>query len=545
MTPQGDRKIWVHGEEAINKLSEGLRKATEVVGSTLGPAGRNVMIERKNRTPEVVDDGITALNQLILDCELENLAANSLVDAARHASETAGDGTSTTVVLTQAIFEACRGFLSWNKFVLGKKTPLEVQREIKEAQKVVVVELAKRAKQIKTKAEIKEVALTAYADETMADIVSEVISQVGENGTVIVEDGWGRETEHEVLSGMRFAGKFPAKHFANTPEEDMQVEDLPVLVTDFNFHNAQSIAALLPLYQEVTKSGAKGLVIVANKFERPALEQVVAINIGNLKNGTGFAFYLINAPSFTPGDFEDLAVYLGARYYSKENGDKPENCRMTEEMSIGPDKNVFVQTLGKADKIRITKIGDGIAIGGAGVKEAIDGRIADLKIQLADQKVKMIKARIEQRIASLASAVGIIKVASPSDAETEHIRLKTRNAVKSAQSAIAEGVVKGGGVALKEIAEALPENILTSALKAPNKLILENAGGELDMEGVFDSVKVVRTALEQACSQAWLLLTTGTLIAFSNQPDAADAAKLIADALKGADPKNKHNEDAV
>lgn len=542
MTNAGDRKVWVHGEEAITKLSEGLRKATEVVSSTLGPAGRNVMIERKNRTPEVVDDGITALNQLILQDELENLAANSLVDAARHASETAGDGTSTTVVLTQAIFEACRGFLSWNKFVLGKKTPLEVQREIKEAEKAVIAELGKQAKTIKTKADIRNVALTAYANEDMAVVVSEVVSQVGENGVVIVEDGWGRETEHEVVSGMRFAAKFPAKHFANTPEEDMQVEDLPILVTDFNFHNAQAIAALLPLYQEVVKSGAKGLVVVANKFERPALEQVVSINIGNLKNGTGFAFYLINAPSFTPGEFEDLACFLGARYYSKENGDKPEGCRMTEEMSIGNEKTVLIQTLGKAEKLRITKVGDGIAIGGNGVKEAIDSRIAELKIQLADQKVKMMKGRIEQRIASLASAVGIIKVASPSDAETEHIRLKTRNAVKSAQSAVAEGVVKGGGVALKEIAESLPENILTEALKAPNKLILENAGGDLDMEGVFDAVKVVRTALEQACSQAWLLLTTGTLIAFRNEPSGMDAAKLIADALMNVQPKSKHED---
>jgi len=262
----------------------------------------------------------------------------------------------------------------------------------------------------------------------------------------------------------------------------MRLDALPILVTDFDFVNMNDLAGIV---KDLTEAGEQGVIVVANQYERQAIDQIIKTNIFNAQNRNPFRIWLARTPSFTTDEFEDMATYVGARYFSKENGDKVIEVQKDE--------------LGRASQFRITKMGEGIAVGGAGKKKDVKKRIEDVvKIQRDKQKVKMIKSVIEQRIASLAAAIGIIKVASPSSGETEHIRLKTKNAVKSAQSAIEEGVVKGGGLALKQIADKLEDgNILKEALLVPYNIIKDNAGEELDVKGVYDAVKVIRTAVEQ------------------------------------------------
>jgi chaperonin GroEL len=506
-----DRKIWAFGAEAQSKIAEGLRKSVEVVASTLGPAGANVLIERKFRTPIAPDDGITAIQNLILDDELENLAATSLVDAAGKTSEHVGDGTSTTIVLTVAAYEEGRKRVGEGALMMGK-TPFEIRNEMFEARDIVLKELKKMAKKIETKKDIRAVAYSAYANDEMADTVADLVSTVGENGIVIVEEGWGRETEVELLTGMRFAGKLADRFFANTPEDGLSLSALPILVSDFDFVNMNDCQAIV---QDMAKAGEEGVIIIANKYERMAIDQIIHTNKFNAQNRSPFRIHLVRTPSWTPGEYEDFATYVGGRYFSKEQGDKVLECQPGD--------------LGRTGSFKVSKIGDGIALAGGGSKKDVDKRILELKLKLEDEKVKLIKARLEQRIASLASSIGIIKVASPSEAETEHIRLKTRNAVKSAQAAVAEGVVRGGGLALKEIADKLPEgNILKEALKAPYETIQKNAGGKLKIPEIYDAVKVIRTALEQACSQACLLINTRTAIAFRSERTNDDAAEIIA-----------------
>lgn len=515
MTNQGDRKLYAFGDKAQAKLAEGLRKGTEVVATTLGIGASNVLIERKHQTPGVYDDGYTAINSLILDDELENLGVTSLVDAANKTSEYAGDGTSTTIVLVNAIYKSGRK-LAGSGLIPGE-SPFQIKKQIFEARDKVLKELKKSSRKIEGQDEIRKVAYAAYSDDNIADVVSELIVKVGENGTILVEEGWGRENETEFMTGYKFAGKLASRIFANTSEGEIKLERLPILVTDFDFVNLNDIMAIV---KELMEAGEPGLIIVANKYERMAIDQVINSNRINLQNRISFTIWLTRTPSFTTGkegDFEDMATYLGAKYFSKEAGDKVLECTKDD--------------LGRASQFRINKMGEGIALSGSGSKEDIEARIKELRIQRDDQKVKMIKNVIEQRIGSLASATGIIKVASPSSGETEHIRLKTKNAVKSAQSAVEEGVVKGGGIALKEIAEKLDDNILTEALKVPYKIIRDNAGSELDYEGVYDSVKVIRTAVEQACSQAWLLINTKTIIAHRTERDRGDAADTLSDAI--------------
>jgi chaperonin GroEL len=510
-TANGDRKVYKFDAEAHTKIADGLAKGAKMVASTMGPAGRTVLIGRKFRSPISVDDGITSINNLILEDELENLGIGSLVDAANKASEHAGDGTSTTIVLTEAIYREGRK-LAGEGAVVGGKNPYEIRKIIDSEKKIVLEELKLASKEIKTQEEIRAVAISAYADEEMADIVSDMVFKVGLNGVVIVEEGWGRETETEILTGMRFAGKLAHNLFANTAEENLNLENLPILVSDFDYVNLNDLSAI---FKDTIQAGEQGLIVVGNKFERVAIDQAIQTNLFNARNRSAFRIYLVKTPSFTPREFENFAIFTGAKYFSKEKGDKVLDC--------------VVGDLGRSSEFKISKAGDGIAIGGAGKKEVIDARIEELKLKLADEKVKSLKGRYEQEIASLASAIGIIKVASPSEAETEQIRLKVKNAVKSAQAAIQEGVVKAGGLALKEISDKLPDGILKEAIKAPYEAIQRNAGGKLEIPDIYDATKIIRTAVEQACSQAVVLLNLGTIIDFRTEMDRGDAARIIAE----------------
>lgn len=511
-TANPDRKKYAVGDEAQEKISEGVKKGADIVASTLGPAGRNVLIERKNRTPIVVDDGITAINNLILEDELENLGANSLVDAATKASDFAGDGTSTTIVLTRAIYESGKKLLGLMGF---GKTPFEIKEELETAKKEVIEKLQAKSKPIKTKEEIKSVALAAYNDEPMAEVVADMIEKVGENGVVIVEEGWGRETEVDFQTGFKFAGKLAHQLFSNTPEEGLNLEGLPILITDMDFVNLND---LIPLFKDLSQSQEQGVIVIAHNYEKLAIEQTIRTNIFNAQNRSPFRIWLVRTPSFTSRKYEDFAIFTGGRFFSKEKSDKILEAKVEE--------------LGRANTFKLTKlgVGDGIVIGGAGKKEDVNTRLLELKLLWEDEKVKLVKNALSQDIAALASAIGIIKVASPSEAETEHIRLKTKNAVKSCQAAVAEGAVRGAGLALKEISDELPEgHILKEALKSPYETIQRNAGGKLKIpENLNDATKVIRTALEQACSQALMLINTGTIIAFRNEGDRKDAAEIIA-----------------
>ena len=432
--------------------------------------------------------------------------------------------TSTTIVLTRAIYEAgmkLRGLMGFGK------TSFEIKKEIQEAKRVVLELLQKKSKPIKTKEEIKSVAIAAYDDEPMAEIVADMIEKVGENGVILIEEAWGRETETELQTGMKFPAKLAHGFFANTPEEGLSLEGFPILVTDFDFLNINDIQNIA---QDVSRADERGLIVIANKYERIGIEQTIKINLTNIQNRSAFKIYLVRTPSFSSRKYEDLAVFLGARYFSKEKGENVIECKMEE--------------LGRASMFKVSKIGEGIAIGGAGKKEDVNRRLLELKMLHADEKVKMLKNAFEQDIAALASSIGIIKVGSPSDGETEHIRLKTKNAVRSCQAAIKEGVVRGGGLTLKEISDTLDEgNILKEALKTPYDTIQRNAGGKLEIpENLYDALKVVRTAIEQSCSQALMLINTNVIIAFRTERGQDEAAEIIAEAMNKNKGTNKRED---
>ena len=274
---------------------------------------------------------------------------------------------------------------------------------------------------------------------------------------------------------------------------------------------------LMALVQDIVAAKESGLVIVANKYERTAIDQIIQTNIKNTQNRIPFLIWLIRTPSFTPGEFEDFAVYTGSKYFSKERGDKLIECHKED--------------LGRTNALLISRHGEGAAFGGAGTEEAKKARIAELKQKRDDEPMKMMKDRLNFRISAISAAMGIIKVGTPSDGETEHVRLKVRNVVKSVQAAMSGGVVKGGGLALKQVAERLPDNMLSAALQIPYIKIQENAGGKLEIgKDVFDAFEVVKVILEQACSTAWLLINSFAIIEHRSEADRKDAAEIIAKA---------------
>jgi chaperonin GroEL len=520
-------------ESARHKLLAGVNVLADAVKVTLGPKGRNVVLERSFGAPTVTKDGVSVAKEIELKDKFENMGAQMVKEVASKTSDVAGDGTTTATVLAQSIVK------EGMKFVASGMNPMDLKRGIDKAVIVVVEELKRLSKPCTTSKEIAQVgAISANADEAIGKIISDAMDKVGKEGVITVEDGKGLQNELEVVEGMQFDRGYLSPYFINNPEKQISVLEEPyILLHDKKISN---IRELLPILEQVAKSG-KPLLIIAEEVEGEALATLVVNNLrGILKTSA------VKAPGF--GDrrkamLEDIAILTGGRVVSEELG-------LTLEKATLAD-------LGQAKRVEIDK-DNCTVIAGAGDRKAIEQRIQQIKAEADESKSDYDREKLKERAAKLAGGVALIKVGGATETEMKERKGRVEDALHATRAAVEEGIVPGGGVAFVRARRALDglhgENadqdagirIVQRALEEPLRQIVANAGledsvvlsrvqegdgafgcnaatgeyGDLMQMGIIDPTKVTRNALQNAASVAALILTTDCLIAEIPQPPA-------------------------
>ncbi|MGQ9590221.1 MAG: chaperonin GroEL [Planctomycetota bacterium] len=521
-------------EEAREAVRRGVRKLARAVKVTLGPRGRNVILEKSWGSPTVTKDGVTVAKEIELEDAYENMGAQMVREVAAKTSDAAGDGTTTATILAEAIYDA--GL----KNVTAGANPIALQRGILLAVKTVVEELGKLSQKIRDKSETAQVArIASNNDAEIGNMIAEAMERVGKDGVITVEEGKGLETTVEWVEGMQFDKGFLSPHFVTSPEEMTCVlEDSYVLVHE---KKLSSLKELLPLLERVAQSG-KPLLVIAEDVEGEALATLVI----NKLRGT-FPCCAVKAPGF--GDrrkamMEDIAILTGGR-------------AIFEDLGIEL-KNIRIDDLGRAKKVVVDKETTTI-IEGAGSSAAIKGRIEQLKREIEKTTSDYDREKLQERLAKLAGGVAKINVGAATEVEMKEKKARVEDALHATRAAVEEGIVPGGGVAylrclpaLEKLQvsgdEAIGVDIVKKALEAPIRQIAENSGvdgsivservkagtgafgfdalanefADLVKAGVIDPTKVARTALENAASVAALLLTTEALV--SEIPEKKPAA---------------------
>lgn len=483
-------KIIKTGHEARVALKRGVDIVADAVKVTLGPSGRNAIIGRPYMSPMIINDGVTIAREIQLEDEIERLGAEKVQEVSKATDDRAGDGTTTSTVILQAILNEGFKRLDDNNSLIKKNSdPMKIRAEIEVASEKVLSELKRTAKPIKTKEEIFKVANISVESEPIAEIIATIFDKVGKDGVVTVEEG-DFEIEHSIVDGMEIESGYFSPHLATNDRLEAVIEKPIILVTN---HRIERPEPLLPLFEKVQKSGITRMVIISDLIEKP-MHQIFVLN--KVRADNPFFVLAIKAPTFGKYEIlEDYAALFNARFIDKEKGMKLED--------------VSLEDLGKADKIVANK--DTTLV--LGSKGKTKDRVAQLRTEMKTFKSEFDRKQMSKRIAKISGGVGLIKVGAVSDTEKEYLRLKIEDAVNATKAALEEGVVKGGGVALFEIAEKLPKSILTEALKAPYNQIQENAGGYLLVkDDVIDPVKVTINAVRNACSIAGLLITTEVAI---------------------------------
>jgi chaperonin GroEL len=513
-------------DSARDSILKGVDKLANAVKATLGPRGRNVLIEKTYGAPVVTKDGVTVAKEIELEDRFENMGAQMVKEVASKTSDVAGDGTTTATVLAQAIFR--EGI----KLVAAGHDPMKLKRGIEKAVEVVVEEVRKLSKQVKGRKEIAQVAtISANGDETIGNIIADAMEKVGKDGVITVEEGKSLETTLEVVEGMQFDRGYLSPYFV-TDAEKMQVEleDPLILLYD---KKVSSMKDLVPLLEEVARSG-KPIVVISEDIEGEALATLVVNKIrGTLKCAA------VKAPGF--GDrrkalLEDIAVLTGGKLIAEEAGMKLENATLKD--------------LGRAKKIIIDKDNTTI-ISGAGKKAEIEGRIRQIKAQIDESTGEYDREKLQERLAKLAGGVALIRVGAATETEMKEKKARVEDALNATRAAVEEGIVPGGGVAFIRAIKGLDGftgadeeeraglNIVKKVLEEPLREIAANAGwdGSIVVEkvregkgshgfdaakleycdmveaGIVDPTKVARSALQNAASVASLLLTTEALVA--------------------------------
>ena len=514
-------------EGARAKMVHGLNILADAVKVTLGPKGRNVVLERSFGAPTVTKDGVSVAKEIELKDKFENMGAQMVKEVASKTSDVAGDGTTTATVLAQAIVR------EGMKFVASGMNPMDLKRGIDKAVIAVVEELKKISKPCTTSKEIAQVgAISANADSDIGKIIADAMDKVGKEGVITVEDGKSLQNELDLVEGMQFDRGYLSPYFINNPEKQIAVlEDPYVLLHD---KKISSIRELLPILEQVAKAG-KPLLIIAEEVEGEALATLVVNNIrGILKT------VAVKAPGF--GDrrkamLEDMAILTGGTVISEELGLKLEN--------------VTLKDLGRAKKIESAKENTTI-IDGAGEKKQIEGRVKQIRVQIEEATSDYDKEKLQERVAKLAGGVALIKVGAATEVEMKEKKARVEDALHATRAAVEEGVVPGGGVAFIRVKQALEGKvkadnhdqeagvkIVMRALEEPLRIIVDNSGaepsvvlnkvlenkgnfgfnaqteeyGDLVQQGVIDPTKVARTALQNASSVAGLMLTTDAMVA--------------------------------
>jgi chaperonin GroEL len=514
------------GEGARNKMMVGVNVLANAVKVTLGPKGRNVVLERSFGAPTITKDGVSVAKEIELKDKFENMGAQMVKEVASKTSDVAGDGTTTATVLAQSICN--EGF----KFVAAGMNPMDLKRGIDKAVIAVVEELKKISKPCTTSKEISQVgAISANADEAIGKTIAEAMDKVGKEGVITVEDGKGLENELDLVEGMQFDRGYISPYFINNPDKQVALlEDPFILLHDKKVSN---IRDLLPLLEQVAKAG-KPLLIIAEDVDGEALATLVVNNIRGILKATA-----VKAPGF--GDrrkamLEDIAILTGGTVIAEELGLKLENATLKD--------------LGRAKKIEVGKE-DTTIIDGHGEKSAIEARVKNIRKQVEDATSDYDKEKLQERVAKLAGGVAVIKVGAATEVEMKEKKARVEDALHATRAAVEEGIVAGGGVAYLRARANLKGlkgdnhdqdagiKIVLRALEEPLRQIVANAGdepsvvvnkvvegkgnfgfnaatgayGDLVDMGVLDPTKVTRFALQNAASVASLLLTTDAMVA--------------------------------
>ncbi|MBX5191938.1 chaperonin GroEL [Rhizobium sp. NZLR3b] len=521
------------GRDAREKLLRGVDILADAVKVTLGPKGRNVVIDKSFGAPRITKDGVAVAKEIELDDKFENMGAQMVREVASKTNDVAGDGTTTATVLAQAIVR------EGGKAVAAGMNPMDLKRGIDLAVTAVVKDLLAKAKKINTSEEIAQVGtISANGEEEIGQYIADAMQKVGNEGVITVEEAKTAETELEVVEGMQFDRGYLSPYFVTNAEKMVaELEDAYVLLHEKKLSNLQ---AMLPILEAVVQSG-KPLLIISEDVEGEALATLV---VNKLRGGLKIA--AVKAPGF--GDrrkamLEDLAILTGGTVISEDLGIKLEN--------------VTLEMLGRAKKVSITKENTTI-VDGAGTKADIDGRIGQIKAQIEETTSDYDREKLQERLAKLAGGVAVIRVGGSTEVEVKEKKDRIDDALNATRAAVEEGIVPGGGTALLRASIVLDikgENddqnagiaIIRKALQSLVRQIAENAGdegsivvgkilesntdnfgynaqtseyGDMIAMGIVDPVKVVRTALQNAASVAGLLVTTEAMIADLPKKDA-------------------------
>jgi chaperonin GroEL len=527
-------------QPAREAILRGVQTLAEAVAVTLGPKGRNVVIEKSYGSPTITKDGVTVAKEIELEPKFENMGAQMVREVAAKTSDKAGDGTTTATVLARSIYE--EGL----KLVAAGNNPMDLKRGIDAAVDLVVGELKKQSKPTEGKRDIAQVGtISANGDSTIGNIIAEAMDKVGKEGVITVEEAKGLETTLEVVEGMQFDRGYVSPYFVTNPDRmEAVLEDAYLLVTE---RKVSAMADLVPLLEQVARAG-KPLLIVAEDVEGEALATLVV----NKLRGT-LQVCAVKAPGF--GDrrkemLKDIAVLTGAQVVAEELGVKLEQLTLKD--------------LGKAKRITVDKENTTL-VDGAGKKADIEGRIKQIRAQIEETTSDYDREKLQERLAKLVGGVALIQVGAATETEMKEKKARVEDALHATRAAVEEGIVPGGGVAYLRAVSALrkldlPEgdqrfgaDIVRRSLEWPARRIAENAGmdgavvvskimegkgpfgfnaqtevyEDLEKAGVIDPTKVARTALQNAASVASLLLTTEAMIAEKpkkKSPAAAGAA---------------------
>ncbi|MDP2577951.1 MAG: chaperonin GroEL [Candidatus Palauibacterales bacterium] len=521
--------------KARSKIKDGIDLLARAVKITLGPKGRNVILEKKFGSPTITKDGVTVAKEIELEDPIENLGAQMVKEVASKTSDVAGDGTTTATLIAQAIFN--EGL----KSVTAGVNPMALKRGIEKAVNTVVEELKSVSVETKGKQEIEQVgAISANNDHEIGAIIADAMEKVGKDGVITVEEARGLETELETVEGMQFDRGYLSPYFVTDPEKmEAILEDVHILIHD---KKISAMKDLLPVLEKTAQTG-KSLLIVSEDVEGEALATLVVNKLrGTLK------VIAVKAPGF--GDrrkqmLQDLAVVAGGQVISEEVGFKLENA--------------VIQDLGQAKRIVVDKDTTTI-IDGSGTEEKIQGRIQEIKTAIDKSTSDYDSEKLQERLAKLAGGVAVINVGAPTETEMKEKKARVEDALHATRAAVEEGIVPGGGVTLLWAQKALDKlkmddseeqmgvRIVRRALEEPTRQIAENAGMEgsivverirekdqlnygynaqtnkyedLVKNGVIDPTKVTRTALQNAASIAALLLTTEAVVAEQKEKEDA------------------------
>ncbi|MDP7663149.1 MAG: chaperonin GroEL [Nitrospinota bacterium] len=517
-------KILLFDEEARGKIKRGIDQLADAVKVTLGPKGRNVVIDRKFGSPSSTKDGVTVAKEIELEDQFENMGAQIVNEVASKTSDVAGDGTTTATVLAQAIYR------EGMKNVTAGANPIALKRGIEQGVGAVVNELRKLSKPIRDKKEISQVGtISANNDPTIGDLIAEAMDKVGKDGVITVEEAKSMETSLDIVEGMQFDRGYLSPYFVTNPDRmEASLDEPYILIHEKKISNMRE---MLPLLEKIAKTG-KPLMILAEDIEGEALATLVVNKLRGTLNVVG-----VKAPGF--GDrrkamLEDIGILTGGRMLSEDLGIKLEN--------------VTIDDLGQCKRVTIDKDNSTIVEGKGKAKE-IEGRVKQIRNQIEETTSDYDREKLQERLAKLVGGVAVINVGAATEAEMKEKKARVEDALNATRAAVEEGVVVGGGVALLRCQKALASlklegdrqvgiNILSRALESPLREIANNAGvegsivvqrvkgekgnqgynaetdsyGDLVKAGVIDPTKVTRSALQNAASVSGLMLTTECII---------------------------------